>query len=296
MDFNEKHLDSYLGSLKSERNLSYHTIKNYNIDLKDFFLFLKDKQITDVTRNDARRFLYSLEGRKFKRRSLARKISACRSFYSWLLREKLAKENPFILLTTPKLEKKLPNFLYKNEIDKLFLSLKGSSPFDLRDKAIIELLYGSGIRVSEVVKLNISDLDLASYEVRVLGKGSKERIVLIGTKAVAALKAYISYGRNKLIDDDTRAVFLGSRGGRLTQRSIERILKKWVKAAGIEKKVTPHTLRHSFATHLLDNGADLRGVQELLGHSSLSTTQVYTHITKERMKAVYDSAHPRAKQ
>ncbi|OGC40677.1 hypothetical protein A2526_01490, partial [candidate division WOR-1 bacterium RIFOXYD2_FULL_36_8] len=224
MDFNEKHLDSYLGSLKSERNLSYHTIKNYNIDLKDFFLFLKDKQITDVTRNDARRFLYSLENRKFKRRSLARKISACRSFYSWLLREKTAKDNPFLLLSTPKLEKKLPNFLYKNEIDKLFSSIKGGTPFVLRDKALIELLYGSGIRVSEVIGLNLGDIDLASMEVRVLGKGGKERISLIGNQAVQALRNYLNIGRLRIATLDTRAVFLGNRGGRLTQRSVERLL------------------------------------------------------------------------
>lgn len=286
----------FLSSLRSERNLSPYTIKNYSIDLDDLCEYLKDKPFSKVKKLDARGFLYYLENKKFKRRSLARKISACRSFYAWLQREKKISENPFALISTPRLEKKLPNFLYKDEINRLFSSIPSSTPFELRDKAIIEILYGSGIRVSEIVKLNLSDIDLDSYEIKVLGKGSKERIVIIGSKSVEALKNYLRNGRIKFIKNDTRALFLGSFGGRLTQRSIERTLKKWVKKAGIAKKVTPHTLRHSFATHLLDNGADLRVVQELLGHSSLSTTQVYTHVTKEKMKSIYKMAHPRARR
>jgi integrase/recombinase XerC len=199
----------------------------------------------------------------------------------------MVESNPFASLSTPRLEKKLPNFLYTNETQKLFKALKGDEPFDLRDKALIELLYASGIRVSEAVKLNLSDIDLDANEVRVMGKGSKERITLIGSKAVEALRDYIKSGRPKLLQDDTRAIFLGRLGTRLTQRSVERLVKKWIKKSGIDKKVTPH---------LLDSGADLRSVQELLGHSSLSTTQMYTHITKERMKSVYNASHPRAKR
>lgn len=296
MDSKEDIIKSYLNSLKTEKNFSPYTIKNYAIDLRDLSLFLKERSFFSLKREDARRFLYFLEDKKFKRRSLARKISGCRSFFSWLLREKYISENPFELITTPKIEKRLPNFLYKDEIDKLFSSLSGEENFDLRDRALIELLYGSGIRVSEAVKLNLSDIDLESGEVNVLGKGSKERIALIGSKAISAIKEYIQKSRPKLLKNETRAVFLGRLGTRLTQRSIERLMKKWVKKALIDKKVTPHTLRHSFATHLLDHGADLRSVQELLGHSSLSTTQVYTHITKEKMKNVYNSSHPRAKR
>ncbi|MBI5701129.1 tyrosine recombinase XerC [Candidatus Saganbacteria bacterium] len=296
MASNLEPVEAYLKSLKAERNYSLYTIKNYNIDLIDLLGFLKDRSVFLLKRDDARRFLYYLEENKFKRSSLARKISACRSFYTWLMREKYINENPFKLLSTPKLEKKLPNFLYRNETDKLFNVFSGPEFHDVRDKAIIELLYGSGIRVSEAVKLNLSDIDLFSGEVRVMGKGSKERITLIGSKAIEALRAYIKEARPKLMAGETRAVFLGRGGGRLTQRSIERLIKKWIKRAKIDKNVTPHTLRHSFATHLLDSGADLRSVQELLGHASLSTTQVYTHITKERMKSVYNSSHPRAKR
>lgn len=296
MASNEGPVKFYLQSLKSERNFSPYTIQNYGIDLEDLLQFLKGRPVYSMKRDDARKFLYQLEKNNFKRRSIARKISACRSFFNWMMREKLAASNPFALIGTPRLEKKLPNFLYRDEIDKLFAAIKGNGHFELRDSAMIELLYGSGIRVSEAIKLNLSDVDLDAGEVRVLGKGSKERITLIGSAAINALRTYIRLGRPALMSADTKALFLGNRGGRLTQRSVERLIKKWVKKAGIDKKVTPHTLRHSFATHLLDRGADLRSVQELLGHSSLSTTQVYTHITKERMKSVYDSAHPRAKR
>ena len=296
MASNSESVKAFLKSLKSERNFSPYTITNYGIDLEKLSEFLGEKSVFSAKKDDARRFLYFLEKQNFKRRSLARKISACRSFYVYLMREKMVSANPFALLSTPKIEKKLPNFLYRNETDKLFAAIKGDKPFDLRDRALIELLYGSGIRVSESVKLNLSDIDLDSGEVRVLGKGSKERIALIGRHAVEALRVYIRKGRPKLLQQESLAVFLGRLGTRLTQRSVERTMKKWIKRAGIDKKVTPHTLRHSFATHLLDSGADLRSVQELLGHSSLSTTQVYTHITKERMKSVYNSSHPRAKR
>ncbi len=296
MASNTDAIAAYLKHLKSERNFSPYTILNYGIDLADLSDFLEDKSVVNVKRDDGRKFLYYLEKKNFKKRSLARKISACRSFYNWLVREKVIETNPFAALSTPRLERKLPNFLYTNETQKLFKSLKGDLPFDLRDRALIELLYASGIRVSEAVKLNLSDIDLDANEVRVMGKGSKERITLIGSKAVEALRDYIKKGRPKLLQADTRAIFLGRLGTRLTQRSVERLVKKWIKISGIDKKVTPHTLRHSFATHLLDSGADLRSVQELLGHSSLSTTQMYTHITKERMKSVYNASHPRAKR
>lgn len=289
-------IEAFLKSLKVERNFSPYTIKNYRIDLLALFDFLEGQQIFSLKKEAARKFLYYLEEKKFSRRSLARKISTCRSFFNWLLREKKTEANPFMLISTPKLERKLPEFLYKDETEKLFSAFKTDRPLDIRDKAIIELLYGSGIRLSEAIKLNISGLDLGSGEVKVLGKGSKERITLIGGKAKMAIQNYLLNVRPKLLIDGTKAVFLNKNGGRITQRSVERMLKKWIKRAGIIKKVTPHTLRHSFATHLLDNGADLRSVQELLGHTSLSTTQVYTHITKEKMKSVYNDSHPRAKR
>jgi site-specific recombinase XerD len=192
---------------------------------------------------------------------------------------------------TPKLPKKLPNFLYPEEIKGLFGAVESG-----RDRAIIELIYGTGMRVVEVARLNVNDLDLDDNEVRVFGKGSKERIVLYGSFARSALKEYLAGARQELLKGaKAAALFVGRRGTRLTPRQIERLILFYAKKAGIQKKVTPHTLRHSFATHLLEGGADLRMVQELLGHVSLSTTQVYTHVTKERLKKVYDLAHPRAR-
>lgn len=283
-------VDSYLASLKSERNFSPYTLVNYRLDLEQLIKFLAERKklLSRVDRAVAREFLYHLEGDKYSRRSLARKISAVRSFFRWLVREKKASANPFELISTPKIEKRLPNFLYEEEMIKM---LKAPAPGG-RDAALLELLYGAGLRVSEATKLNTSDLDLSEGEVRIMGKGSKERIGLIGSYAVAALRQYLSSrGRT-----DSRAVFQNKRGGRLTGRSVERLIKSYAQKAGLDKTVTPHTLRHTFATHLLSAGADLRTVQELLGHSSLSTTQVYTHITKERLKSVYDLAHPRAKR
>jgi integrase/recombinase XerC len=282
-------LNSFLGSLKSERNFSPYTLINYRIDLLRFLAFIDGRgtPLFSLDRLAARDFLYDLEKQKYSRRSLARKISAVRSFFRWLIREGKLKQNPFELISTPKLTKRLPNFLYLEEVNKLLGVIDKA-----RDAALFELLYSSGIRVSEAVKLNLSDLDLAEGEVRVMGKGSKERISLMGRQAVKALARYIKE-RNK---GESKAVFLNRSGSRLTARSIERLIKFYAKAAGIDKPLTPHTLRHTFATHLLSGGADLRTVQELLGHSSLSTTQVYTHISKERLKSVYDLAHPRAKR
>jgi len=286
--------DSFLDSLKSERNFSPYTLTNYRIDLNQFLGYLKERELSlfSVERLMAREFLYHLEKRKFSRRSLARKISTVRSFFRFLIREGKAQSNPFELISTPKLQKRLPNFLYPNEVEKLLEAPDSKSVLGLRDRALLELLYGSGIRVSEATKLNTTDLDLEEGEVRVFGKGSKERIALIGSKAREAVRKYLSErGRTQ-----SKALFLNKRGGRLTQRSVERLIKYYARKTGLNRPVTPHTLRHTFATHLLSGGADLRTVQELLGHASLSTTQVYTHITKEKLKSVYDLAHPRAKR
>lgn len=287
------YVDNFIESLKSERNFSEHTIVNYRLDLMQFLSFIEKNKLPlfSIDRSSARSALYQLESQKYSRRSLARKISAIRSFFRWLMREGKTKANPFDLISTPKLQKKLPNFLYQEEIEKLLSVQDLKKLLGKRDHAILELLYSSGIRVSEAIKLNLSDIDFDSGEIRVFGKGRKERIVLIGKFAISAIKDYLmekGKGQN-------RAIFLNKRGERLTERSVERMIKIYAKKAGIEKPITPHTLRHTFATHLLSNGADLRTVQELLGHSSLSTTQVYTHVTKEKLKSVYDLAHPRAK-
>jgi integrase/recombinase XerC len=284
-------ITKFINFLKTERNYSPHTISNYARDLRFLISFLGKRKID---RSAAREYLLALEKKRFSRRSIARKLSSARSFFRFLLREKLIGQNPFENLLTPKLPKKLPNFLYPEELKSLLQAPDLKSPQGLRDRAILEVLYGTGLRVAEIIRMNINDVDFDEGEIKVLGKGSKERIVLFGSHARAALQKHLEEGRPQLLSNKRApALFVSRRGGRLTPRSIERMIVRLTRKAGLTKKVTPHTLRHSFATHLLSGGADLRMVQELLGHVSLSTTQVYTHITKERLKEVYDSAHPR---
>lgn len=289
---NAELVNKFINYLKTERNYSPHTISNYQRDLNFLVNFLGERKID---RSVAREYLLALEDKRYSRRSIARKLSSARSFFRFLSREKLMEQNPFENLLTPKLPKKLPNFLYPEELKSLLDAMNLESPLGRRDRAILEVIYGTGLRVAEIIRMNINDVDFDEGEIKVLGKGSKERIVLFGTHAKEALNNYINEGRPKLLSKKKMpAVFVNRRGGRLTPRSVERMIVNYAKKAGLKKKVTPHTLRHSFATHLLSGGADLRMVQELLGHVSLSTTQVYTHITKERLKEVYDSAHPRA--
>jgi integrase/recombinase XerC len=291
---------SFITSLKDERNFSGYTIKNYRIDLRHFISYIEARgslfySPLRIDHEVARRFLLHLEKQNYNRRSLARKIATCRSFFKFLVREGEARQNPFKLLSTPKIPKILPNFLYKEEINKMIGKPDVSKPSGLRDKAILELLYATGVRVSELTKLQASDLDLTEGELRVFGKGRKERIVLMGSHSIRALRDYLKNGRPALNKSGKKNLFLSREGTALTERSVQRIILRYAKEAEIGRKITPHSLRHTFATHLLEGGADLRTVQELLGHRSLSTTQMYTHITKERLKSVYDSFHPRAK-
>ena len=295
-----EHVKSFSEYVEQERNLSNNTAKSYFLDLKQLVGFLKKRDITDfseVDRGIARSFIMFLEEGKASRKSIARKISCARTFYKYLTRQKVIDKNPWKALSIPKIGKRLPTFLYPEEIDLLLEQPITKTPMGMRDKAILEILYASGIRVSELTGLNITDVDKSDGEILVFGKGSKERIVKMGSAAISAVSDFIKYARPKLVKEGGRknnALFIGRLGERLTPRSIERTIKKYGKAAGIDKKITPHSLRHSFATHLLERGADLRSVQELLGHSSLSTTQIYTHVTKERLKTVYNKAHPRA--
>ena len=288
MPADRSQVEGFLHYLKNERNYSPHTLSNYGRDLRFLTDFLRDKKIDRLT---AREYLLALGRHDYARRSVARKLSAARSFFRFLVREKKTKENPFQNLITPKLPKKLPNFLYPEEVNRLLASPDTATLPGKRDRAILELLYGTGMRVIELCRLNESDLDFDEGEVKVFGKGAKERIVIFGSFAARALRDYLAQGRPA----KTAALFVGRRGTRLTTRQVERLIRFYAKKAGLQKKVTPHTLRHSFATHLLEGGADLRMTQELLGHVSLSTTQVYTHVTKEHLKQVYDAAHPRAK-
>jgi integrase/recombinase XerC len=290
----------YINHLQAERNASAYTIRNYKADLLDFFYFLKEKKVAtldEVNRHVLRDYLAHLVGRGIVKASIARKLSAIRSFYRYLVREKIIEANPIKSVSSPKLDKRLPSFLTLDEVKRLLEAPDLSTPQGLRDRALLELLYASGLRVSELTGLELGQINLGSNEIRVWGKGSKERVVLMGLPAAEALRNYFEQGRPKLLTAKrSNAVFLTRYGQRLPERSVQKILEKYSSLAGLKKRVHPHMLRHTFATHLLDGGADLRVVQELLGHARLSSTQIYTHVTKKQAKKVYLAAHPLAKE
>ena len=284
-----RYLEKFLSYLEVEKNYSPYTILNYKIDLEEFFVHLKETPIERVDYFHLRRFLGNLRGKNLKPRTIARKLSALRSFFKFLFRESLIKKNPAILLMTPKLDKKLPQFLSEADVGRLIDSPKGKDEASKRDRAILETLYSTGMRVSELVSLNTDRVDFISNIVKVMGKGRKERLLPIGDTALKAVRDYLNMRKHK-----SEAVFLNQRGGRLTDRSVRNIVNKHILKTSIQGKISPHAMRHSFATHLLNAGADLRSVQELLGHVNLSTTQIYTHMTTEKLKNVYNKAHPRA--
>lgn len=284
-----RYLEKFLSYLEIEKNYSPHTLLNYKIDIEEFFDFIDSLPIERVEYLHLRKFLAVLRSKQQKSRTLARKTSTLRSFFKFLQREKYIKRNPALLLTTPKLDKKLPKFLTESETIKLVEAPIMTRVSGRRDRAILETLYSTGIRVSELVGLNIDSVDIIGNVVKVLGKGKKERLVPIGDKAIDALKDYLAHRK-----ENKKALFLNKSKNRLSDRSIRNIVNKHIQLASIHLNISPHVLRHSFATHLLNRGADLRSVQELLGHVNLSTTQIYTHVTTARLKSVYDKAHPRA--
>ncbi|GAX91441.1 tyrosine recombinase XerC [Effusibacillus lacus] len=294
-------VDLFLEYLRVEKNASVHTIDAYQSDLEQFCAFLAEEQIEkfgDVTHVGIRTFLSRLFMAKAARRTLSRKVSCLRSFYDFLMREGIVDKNPAKSVSTPKLEKRTPNFLYIEEVTRLVEAPTPDGPLGLRDRAILELLYATGIRVSECMGLRQEDFDFDMGTVRVFGKGAKERIVLVGKKAADAVRLYLERGRPQLLPGGgsglQKALFLNYRGEPLSVRSVRRIVDKYIRQVAGQKSISPHVLRHTFATHLLDAGADLRVVQELLGHASLSSTQIYTHTTKEKLLRVYMNAHPRA--
>jgi integrase/recombinase XerC len=288
----QRHIDKFINYLKVEKNASEHTIKNYKTDLDSFSHFFGDKDISEVDHLALRRFLAEMRAKNYAKRTIARHLASLRSLFRFLYREGHIKSNPLTAISSPKLDKKLPKFLDVDKVTKLMLKPDIKTEAGLRDRALLETLYSTGIRVSELVGLDSSDIDQFAGVIKVFGKGSKERIVPIGEEALGAIRKYNDKKGKK--DRSKDAVFLNNRGGRLTDRSVRRVLDKYIRACAIEEKISPHSLRHSFATHLLDRGADLRSVQELLGHMNLSTTQIYTHVTMDRLKSVYDKAHPRA--
>ncbi len=294
-------IKDFIDFLHLEKNASLHTGKNYCNDLKDFFLFVfvdnvKEVDFSKLTSLYIRSYLAFLNEEKYSKRTIARKISALRSFCNYLVREGSLKDNPFSKVKTPKLDKKLPTFLQEIEIQEMFC-LPKDDELGQRDAAVLELLYATGCRVGELVRIKIPDIDFSNRYVLLFGKGSKERIVPIGNKAVSVVKKYITNSRATLLQKSSMfhdSLFVNSRGGKLTDRSVRRIIEKYIDILAISKKISPHTIRHTFATHLLNNGADLRSVQEMLGHANLSTTQIYTHVTTDKMTSVYKNTHPRA--
>jgi integrase/recombinase XerC len=291
-------LDRYLQSLQYD-NASPYTIKNYGTDIGQFISYCKDCGIANysqITRDIVRSFITELDDLGHARASLARRVFELRAFGDFLLRNEVWELNVFRRVYAPRIPRKLPRFLNHNDINLLLNVYDLSKPASIRNKAIIEILYASGIRVSELAGLNLEDVDLDSGEIRVLGKGNKERIALLGHPAIHATRYYVDNARSDLIGKHAvNALLLNRFGGRLSTRSIDEIVRKAGVAAGLELTVTPHLLRHTFATHMLNGGADLRVLQELLGHENLATTQIYTSITQRRAREVYLRAHPRSK-
>lgn len=293
-------LDDYLHFLRVERQLADNTLASYRRDLVDYINHITEVQkisaFTYVTRQHILAHLENLKENGKTARSISRHISSIRSFHQFLLRERLSNTDPTVHLELPVVEQKLPQVLSIEEIERLIAAPSSNKPQGIRDVAMLELLYGSGMRVSELIELNLEDIHLTMGFVRVFGKGGKERIVPLGRSAVQACTKYVNTARNQLLGTAPKldAFFINQRGKRLTRQGVWKLLKQHAEKAAIQQEITPHVLRHSFATHLIENGADLRAVQELLGHSDISTTQIYTHISKKRLSEVYKQFHPRA--
>ncbi len=299
-----QHLKGFFEYLRVEKSSASLTLLSYETDLTQFFAFLAGKYQIRTEEIDAshlnhftvREFLAFMQQRGWSRATMARKLAALRSFVRYLCRENIVPSNPIAAVSTPKQDNRLPKFLYPLEVQILMDAPDIIAPAGKRDKAILETLYSSGLRVSELVGLDLKDIDLEQSYVRVLGKGNKERIVPLGGKAREALLDYIENGRRFLSSKSQhadQALFLNKSGYRISTRSIRNIMNKYVEDAALSQKISPHTLRHTFATHLLGAGADLRSVQELLGHVKLSTTQVYTHLSRDEIKAIHSDSHPR---
>jgi tyrosine recombinase XerC len=288
----ERYIDKFARYLEIEKNYSAHTILNYRLDLEEFGKFCAGTPFDKIDYLLLRKYLASLKEKSLSARTIGRRLSCLRSFFKFLTREGLLKNNPILSLSSPKLDKHLPQFMTEEEVIRLIDSVvlkEGRDELGLRNKAIIETFYSTGMRISEVAGLNIEDMDLITGTLKVMGKGKKERLVPIGDHAIRAIRDYLEQRKK-----EERAVFLNKNGRRITTRGIRGAVGKYLRLASLRDGISPHTLRHSFATHLLNHGADLRSVQELLGHANLSTTQIYTHLTTEKLKSVYDKAHPRA--
>ncbi len=294
----ERLLKEFIYFLSVEKGLSSNTLESYQRDLRKFFLFLRGKNINEIvkiSRIIITDFLMEQREKGLAPSTLTRNLASIRSFYQFLLKEQIITENPAVELETPRAEKKLPKVLSFNEIELLLEQPETKNAIGLRDKAMLELLYATGIRVSELVSLNVNEVNLKMGFLKCDGKGNKERMIPLGSVAIRSIQEYLQNSRPKILKQkEEKALFVNQQGTRLTRQGFWKILKKYALKAGIETDITPHTLRHSFATHLLENGADLRSVQEMLGHADIATTQIYTHVARRKIKEIYNQTHPRA--
>jgi integrase/recombinase XerC len=305
----EQLLEQFFEHLRYERNVSEHTLRNYMIDLGQFYDHLapadpdtnlrREVDIRQIDHITIREWLSLLHNAQKKKTSVARKLAALRTFFQFLVREGILEANPAKLVSTPRLEKKIPNHLSVEDAIRFIETPDTETDLGKRDRSILELLYGTGVRVSELTKMNVGDVDLRNKVVRVIGKRRKERIVPFGDPALHSLLMYLTVRGNflknaPLSEQDSQALFLNYQGTRITTRSVGRMVDKYINICAGIHNISPHSLRHSFATHLLDSGADLRDIQELLGHARLSTTQIYTHVSMEKLIEIYDKAHPKA--
>ena len=294
----EKTIHNYLDYLKYQKNYSDYTIENYHIDILEFFDYL-DREVLDyksVVYSDLRFFLmYLKDEKKDKNSSIDRKLSSLRGFYQYLANEGIVSNNVFSLLNGPKKEKKLPRYFEYNELESLFEACDLSNALGQRDRLILEMLYATGVRVGELVSIKVSDINFSSRTILILGKGNKERIVPYGDYCEEILKLYLKDGYLSLNNQNSPYLFLNARGGKLTERGVRYLLEEIIKKTSVQKNISPHMIRHSFATHLLNQGCDLMTVQKLLGHESIKATQIYTHVTTDRLRSVYQNSFPRAR-
>ena len=295
----KQYLEDFKTYLSVEKNFSEHTLSAYSSDIVSFILWLNNTSCIDVDFNKLREYLHFIQRFDYKKTTIARKIAAIRTFYKFLFRERYIDSNPAISLSAPKRPKSLPKFLTPDEVERILNNVKIETPAGFRNRVILELLWATGMRISELSNLNFGDLNLDENEIRVFGKGAKERIVLVSDRAKGYLIQYINSARQLIapeyntdaLNEDT-PLFINNTGYRLQNKTVRKVINEIVEKIELPKKVTPHVFRHSFATKLIENGADLRVVQELLGHAGISNTQIYTHISMKRMKDVYESAHP----
>lgn len=284
-------VDKFLDYLKYEKNFSDHTIINYRVDLEEFYNYLNGEKINNIDVNFIREYLKELYDKKYSSSSISRKVSSLKSYFKYLEAENKINNNPMSLISNPKKEKKLPNFLNYNDLEKLLNTPDKETEEGIRDTLILEMLYSTGIRVSELVNIQIKNINTYEHKILVLGKGNKERYVYYGTKCQNILNDYL-----KIRKANTNYLLVNKHGNKLNERTVRKIIEETTKKADINVHVTPHVLRHTYATHMLNEGADLKSVGDLLGHENLSTTQIYTHVSNERLRNVYLNSHPRAKK